>query len=233
MSVINTFQATLWVIAGDVARRTRAVVTVHSMSLFRIKRKYTVDLGVPGFRGNAPAEWACIVPAAYHEGGWGALRVRLGVATMNIRRLVFKSFAKDETRKFFDRLAASAPADDAVDADNAGADESVVDETATVSPPRKRKKAIPRGVKQLVWNLHIGKEVGSAPCTICGSNEITQMHFHAAHIVPEARGGETAVHNLMPTCAQCNLSCGTMHLLDYKRMLSRESKTRKRRSETS
>jgi len=79
------------------------------------------------------------------------------------------------------------------------------------------KRAIPKQLRDLVWNTHIGHEVATAPCSCCERNPISMQEFHCGHVVAEARGGTTTVENLRPICAPCNLSMGTMNMLEYQR----------------
>lgn len=55
-------------------------------------------------------------------------------------------------------------------------------------PPKKQ--TIPKTVRILVWNVHIGEEIGKSKCTCCKLTDITQMKFQVGHIVAE----KTAEH---------------------------------------
>jgi HNH endonuclease len=89
------------------------------------------------------------------------------------------------------------------------------------------KKRIPKALKDLVWNTYIGVDIGRSACRCCKNNAVTMTSFHCGHVVSEASGGETALYNLRPICASCNLSmgkkdmrsfmreCGFGELLDY------------------
>ena len=71
-----------------------------------------------------------------------------------------------------------------------------------------RKQAIPTALRRQVWIRQCG-EVFEAICpTPWCRNRITVFDFHVAHDVPESRGGPTILSNLVPLCAQCNLSMG-------------------------
>jgi len=83
--------------------------------------------------------------------------------------------------------------------------------------PKKRKKNIPKTVKEAVWNTYIGDSFGKIKCPLCRMNDITQMNFHCAHIIAEAEGGKTTIENLRPICASCNLSMGKMNLFDFQK----------------
>jgi len=213
------FRAAVWVITERAASRHLVSVTVETFLM--LKRRYTVAFGAGGV-DVGDSRWLSLVPAA---GGDRVLRVPTGAGAPGARvarSVTVRSFGLDAARKFFELLArAPGVARDLAEATGAAAATTTAVSEATATSPslRPRKRAIPRGVKQQVWNRHIGKRVGAAMCPICQSNEITQMHFHAAHIVSEAHGGATDVTNLMPTCAQCNLSCGTRNLLEYRDML--------------
>lgn len=86
---------------------------------------------------------------------------------------------------------------------------------------------IPKALKILVWNTYVGEEVGRTACLCCQARPITQASFHCGHVVSDHCGGETALYNLRPICASCNLSmkakdmrvfmrdCGFGELRDY------------------
>lgn len=85
--------------------------------------------------------------------------------------------------------------------------------------PKSNKKSIPSTVKRLVWNTHIGKNIGCGKCTCCNDTEISQFSFHCGHIVSEANGGFTVVSNLKPICQNCNSSMGTRNMNDFMKAL--------------
>jgi hypothetical protein len=78
-----------------------------------------------------------------------------------------------------------------------------------------KKKKISSTIKKLVWNIHIGEDIGKSKCTCCKSTDITQMSFHCGHIVAESKGGKTIVSNLTPICQNCNSSMGTKHMKEF------------------
>jgi len=67
---------------------------------------------------------------------------------------------------------------------------------------KKKKQAISSTLKRLVWNTHIGEEIGKSKCLCCNTTDITQLSFHCGHIIAEAMGGETNVSNLRPIAIQ-------------------------------
>lgn len=86
---------------------------------------------------------------------------------------------------------------------------------STRSSSTRRKRAIPKALKRLVWNTYIGSSVGSAKCHCCKMTDIFQIEFHCGHVKAESKGGETSVENLRPICAQCNLSMGSRDMNEF------------------
>ena len=80
-----------------------------------------------------------------------------------------------------------------------------------------KKKTIPKTVKKAAWDKWIGPTIGQAKCLCCGHQDIRQIDFHCGHIISEKEGGKTNVENLKPICSQCNLSMGTMNLIDFQK----------------
>jgi len=74
------------------------------------------------------------------------------------------------------------------------------------------KKSIPSPLKRQVWNKYIGEEIGKSKCYCCKLTDITQMSFHAGHVISEKDGGEINATNLRPICQNCNSSMGTMNM---------------------
>lgn len=81
------------------------------------------------------------------------------------------------------------------------------------SPPRQH---IPNQRKTEVWNHYVGEEIGVTLCLCCHIVEITSRNFITGHIVPDVKGGTIDVSNLLPICAGCNSSMGTMNMDEYK-----------------
>lgn len=88
----------------------------------------------------------------------------------------------------------------------------------------KRKKTIPKAVRQAVWISTFGKDVGMTKCPCCGASDITQMDFECGHIVAEANGGLTVVDNLRPICGKCNKSMGTRNMDEFKALYFKSGK---------
>ena len=83
----------------------------------------------------------------------------------------------------------------------------------------KKKNQISATIKKLVWNTHIGEEIGKAKCLCCKCTYITQLSFHCGHVISEANGGETIVSNLKPICQNCNSSMNTKNMNDFMKTL--------------
>lgn len=77
------------------------------------------------------------------------------------------------------------------------------------------KKQIPKKIRQLVWNKYIGEKLGSGLCQCCKITEISQMSFHCGHITSEKNGGDMTLNNLLPICALCNSSMGSINMWDF------------------
>ena len=80
-----------------------------------------------------------------------------------------------------------------------------------------KKKSIPKSLKKQTWDKWVGPSIGIAKCLCCNHEEIRQIEFHCGHIMAEVNGGSTTVDNLIPICAQCNLSMGSMNMLEFKK----------------
>ena len=94
--------------------------------------------------------------------------------------------------------------------------ENVSNNNATVIDKKpKKKKPISAAIKRLVWNTHIGEDIGKHKCLCCKTTDITQMSFNCGHIIAEANGGDLIVSNLKPICQNCNSSMGTRNMNDF------------------
>jgi uncharacterized coiled-coil protein SlyX len=80
---------------------------------------------------------------------------------------------------------------------------------------KPKKKAIPKTLKNKVWNKYIGIEIGQTKCLCCKLTDISQLNFHCGHIISEKDGGELTMENLKPICGSCNLSMATMNMDEF------------------
>jgi hypothetical protein len=81
----------------------------------------------------------------------------------------------------------------------------------------KKKKKIPKNVRNLVWDTHIGEEFGIGKCYVC-EKKINSKDFDCGHIIAESKGGDMSIDNLRPVCRCCNNSVGTMNMDDFKKI---------------
>jgi len=80
---------------------------------------------------------------------------------------------------------------------------------------KKKKKAIPKTLKKMVWDKYIGETKGKAKCYCCKHQDIRQIDFEAGHVKAESKGGSTTLDNLRPICHQCNVSMGAMDMNQF------------------
>ncbi|MDA1256483.1 MAG: HNH endonuclease [Chloroflexi bacterium] len=80
----------------------------------------------------------------------------------------------------------------------------------------RRRKAIPKAVKDAVWTKYIGTKKAEGPCYVCGRT-IHMSTFHAGHNKAQSKGGKDSIGNLRPICATCNTSMGTTSIEVFKR----------------
>jgi len=79
----------------------------------------------------------------------------------------------------------------------------------------RRKQNIPHAMRWQVWLNYAGEHF-QAKCSTPWCRNIMKVYdFQAGHIRAEAAGGPTTVENLIPICATCNHSMGTMHFTDW------------------
>jgi hypothetical protein len=86
-------------------------------------------------------------------------------------------------------------------------------------PKNEKRKAIPKRIRELVWNTYVGRNIGTTKCFCCNDEDklISQMDFEAGHIISHANGGKATVENLRPICRGCNASMGKKNMNDYMR----------------
>ena len=80
-----------------------------------------------------------------------------------------------------------------------------------------RKKRMTKPLKNKVWNKYYQTDEAICPILNC-SNKLFKNKtdgFHAGHIIPESKGGETILDNLRPLCKFCNSSMGNKSWFEY------------------
>jgi 5-methylcytosine-specific restriction endonuclease McrA len=86
--------------------------------------------------------------------------------------------------------------------------------TAVDDKSKKRKQNIPKAVREQLWIRDMG-HVFEGKCKVSWcTNKITVFDFQCGHNIPESKGGETALPNLMAICARCNTSMGDRYTID-------------------
>lgn len=77
-----------------------------------------------------------------------------------------------------------------------------------------RKKAILKALRDQVWLQKMGKVYEGKCSTSWCQNTISVVNFQCGHNIPESKGGETNLANLIPICVSCNLSMGNRFTFD-------------------
>jgi 5-methylcytosine-specific restriction endonuclease McrA len=80
---------------------------------------------------------------------------------------------------------------------------------------KKKKQAIPKHVRNIVWNHYIGEDIIKHKCLCCKKVSITNTCFEVGHVISETNGGTHEINNLRPICGACNHSMGTENMVDY------------------
>lgn len=88
-------------------------------------------------------------------------------------------------------------------------------EEITQKRKSRKKKTIPKVLKNQVWYKYIGKTIGQSKCLCCNNNLIYQNDFEAGHVLAESKNGKTDIENLRPICKQCNQSMGNTNMNDF------------------
>ncbi len=83
------------------------------------------------------------------------------------------------------------------------------------------KVKIPKALREQVWLKEFGKiYIAKCPTTWC-ENKITVFDFQCGHDIPESKGGETILENLVPICSRCNLSMSNTYTFKEWNLLSK------------
>ena len=79
----------------------------------------------------------------------------------------------------------------------------------------RKKRKIPKTLKQSVWQNNVGSDKNEHYCVVCHREVINALNFHAGHIISETNGGEITEDNILPICANCNLSMGKTNMDEF------------------
>jgi 5-methylcytosine-specific restriction endonuclease McrA len=83
--------------------------------------------------------------------------------------------------------------------------------------PKKKRKAIPKHNKNLVWKKYIGANKAVGKCFAGCGTTIHFMSFEVGHNRARSAGGSDNIENLRPICGDCNKAMGNrMSIEAYK-----------------
>ena len=80
---------------------------------------------------------------------------------------------------------------------------------------KKKKQAIQKNVRNIVWNHYIGEDIIKHRCLCCKKVLITNTNFEVGHVLSEKNGGTHEINNLRPICGSCNHSMGTENMIEF------------------
>jgi hypothetical protein len=83
------------------------------------------------------------------------------------------------------------------------------------------KVKIPKALREQVWLKQFGKQYTAKCATTWCENNLTVFDFQCGHDIPESKGGETILENLVPICSRCNLSMSNTYTFKEWNLLSR------------
>jgi len=95
---------------------------------------------------------------------------------------------------------------------------NIVKDVTGVAPEKfriKKKKPIPKKIKDDCWNKYVGKNKGGVYCLVCNTDKIYQNNFEAGHIISEFNNGAILLDNLLPICSKCNKGMGCKNMIDW------------------
>ena len=96
--------------------------------------------------------------------------------------------------------------------ESALSEEKVDEESA---PLHIRRKNIPKHVRTMVWNVHMGISNLEAKCFSCRAEKVDARNFQCGHVIAESKGGDMTIKNLRPICQPCNASMGTQSMNEF------------------
>ena len=91
--------------------------------------------------------------------------------------------------------------------------EEKIDEES--APLHIRRKNIPKHVRTMVWNVHMGINNLEAKCFSCRAEKVDARNFQCGHVIAESKGGDMTIKNLRPICQPCNASMGTQSMNEF------------------
>lgn len=80
---------------------------------------------------------------------------------------------------------------------------------------KRKKQAIPKNIRTIIWNHYIGEDIIKHKCLCCKKVTIQITGFDVGHVLSEKNGGTHEINNLRPICGACNHSMGTENMIDF------------------
>ena len=77
----------------------------------------------------------------------------------------------------------------------------------------KQKEAIPKRIREMVWNTYNGESYNSKCYVAWCNNYINVFNYQVGHDIPESKGGTMNIENLRPICGNCNQSMGNKYTI--------------------
>ena len=96
----------------------------------------------------------------------------------------------------------------------------------------RRRKSIPKAVKNSVWAKYIGANKAEGACYVC-KRTIHITDFDVGHNKARSKGGSDNISNLRPICRTCNTSMGTQSIESFKAKHFSKPKTSTSKNTTS
>jgi 5-methylcytosine-specific restriction endonuclease McrA len=98
---------------------------------------------------------------------------------------------------------------------------------SSISQSIYKKKNIPKAVREQVWLASYGKTFENKCKIKWCANVINVFDFQCGHNIPESKGGQTVVENLIPLCSRCNQSMNNIYSIDEWNKFGKEKKENK------
>jgi 5-methylcytosine-specific restriction endonuclease McrA len=77
-----------------------------------------------------------------------------------------------------------------------------------------KKGKIPKALREQVWLKDMGQVFQGKCKVVWCQNNISAFDFQCGHNIPESKGGQTSLDNLIPICGRCNISMGSGYTID-------------------
>jgi len=89
------------------------------------------------------------------------------------------------------------------------------------------KKSIPKALREQAWLKWCGRKFEHKCNVRWCQNTITVFDWEAGHNIPESKGGETTLENLIPICSRCNKSMANNYTIEEWNRLGKEKEKNK------